>query len=158
MRPSIVVLVVALVVMSVAACSGDGAEEIVEVAFDGSECIVTGEPEVSPGDHAFVLTDVSDLDGVQLYVRYLENGHTFQDALDLEKEAGGPGSPLPGGRPSWWADVMPDFDPPEIDLAGNQQSRAVSLEPGNHMLLIWAPDPSGSYGIWLCGPVDVVES
>ena len=89
-------------------------------------------------------------------MRNLVDGHTFQDALDAEKEAGGPASPR--AQPSWSAEVMPDFDPPEIDLVDNQQLRAVSLEPGNHTLVIWAPDPSGSYGIWLCGPLDVVES
>ena len=156
MGRSITLLVAALLVMSVVACSGDSGEEIVEVSFDGSECTVAGATEVPPGDHAFLLTDVSGLDGVGLYAGKLVDGHTFQDALDLEKEAGGPGSPYP--RPSWFATVIPDFDPPEIDLADNQQLRAVSLEPGNHYLAIEALDPPGSYGIWLCGPVDVVES
>jgi hypothetical protein len=104
---------------------------------------------------AFLLTDVSGLDGVRLHARYLVDGHTFQDALDAEEEAGGPGSSWPGGRPSWSANVIPDFDPPEIDLADNQQLLAVSLEPGSHYLFI---DIVPSHGIWLCGPVDVVES
>jgi hypothetical protein len=158
MGRSITLLVAALLVMSVAACSGDSGEEIVEVSFDGSECIVAGATEVPPGDHAFLLTDVSDLDGVRLHARYLVDGHTFQDALDAEKEAGGPGSSYPRGMPSWSANVIPDLHPPEIDLADNQQLHAVSLEPGNHLLLISADYPTGSWGMWLCGPVDVVES
>jgi len=153
MKRSIAVLVVGLLVMGVAACTTAG--EIVEVTFDGSECTM-GAAELPPGDHAFVLTDVSDRDGVLLYVNQLVDGHTYQDALDAEKEAGGPGSPR--RNESWSVGVMPDVDPPEIDLADNQQLRAVSLEPGNHTLVIWAPDPPGSYGIWLCGPLDVVES
>ena len=158
MGRSITLLVAVLLVMSVAACGGDSAEEIVEVSFDGSECTVAGATEVPPGDQAFLLTDVSDRDGVDLSARKLVDGHTFQDALDLLKEAGGPGSRLPRGRPSWWAGVARDPHPPEIDLADNQQLLAVSLEPGNHLLLVWVPDPPGSFGIWLCGPLDVVES
>jgi hypothetical protein len=149
-------LVAALLVMSVAACSGDSGEEIIEVSFDGNECTVAGATEVPPGDHAFLLTDVSGRDGAALYARKLLDGHTFQDALDIDKEAGGPGTPRPGQ--SWQGYVIPDFDPPEVDLADNQQLLAVSLEPGNHLLLVWVPDPPGSFGIWLCGPLDVVES
>ena len=152
MGRSITLLVAVLLVMSVAACSGDSGEEIVEVSFDGSECTVAGSTEVPPGDHAFLLTDVSNRDDVGLYARNLLDGHTFQDALDLEKEHGGPGSARP--RPSWFGNVIQTFDPPEIDLADNQQLLAFSLEPGNHLLLIWAA-PNSS---WLCGPLDVVES
>ena len=150
-------LVAALLVMSVAACSGDSGEEIVEVSFDGSECIVAGATEVPPGDHAFLLTDVSGREGVRLYARQLVDGHTFQDALDLLKEAGGPGSPMPGH--SLWTGVIQDWHPPEIDLADNQQLLAVSLEPGNHFLLIWAPHSPGSQSgdFWLCGPPWTVE-
>ena len=102
MRPvmgrSITLLVAALLVMSVAACSGDSgtASEIVEVTFDGSECTVAGATEVPPGEHAFLLTDVSNRDDVGLYARNLLDGHTFQDALDLEKEHDGLGRAEPG--------------------------------------------------------------
>ena len=153
MGRSITLLVAVLLVMSVAACGGDSAEEIVEVSFDGSECTVAGATEVPPGDQSFLLTDVSGRDGVALYARKLVDGHTFQDALDLEEEAGGPGSPLPPWQ-SWWAGVARDPHPPEIDLADNQELLAVSLETGNHFLLIWATGDS----IWLCAPLDVVES
>lgn len=149
---SITLLVTALLVMSVAACSGDSGGEIVEVSFDGSECTVAEPTEVPPGDYAFLLTDVSGLDDVELYARKLVDGHTFQDALDIEKEAGGPGSIW--RFPRWWAFPTFDYDPPEVDLADNQQLRPYSLEPGNHLLAIWAENPDAT---WLCAPLDVVE-
>lgn len=160
MGRSIAVLVVALLVMSViAACGGDSGEEIVEVSFDGSECIVAGATEVPPEDYAFLLTDVSGLDLVTLYAYKLVDGHTFQDVLDWEKEAGGPGSPWPG-EPSWFGHVIP-FHSRDIelrDLADNQQLRAVSPEPGNYVLLVQARDSLGGFPTWLCAPLDVVES
>ena len=110
---SITLLVTALLVMSVAACSGDSGGEIVEVSFDGSECTVAEPTEVPPGDHAFLLTDVSGRDDVGLYARKLVDGHTFQDALDIEKEAWWPrlgsAKALDGAATS----RRTDYDPPE---------------------------------------------
>ena len=60
--------VLALAVIGVgvwAIIAANQTDDIVEVTFDGSECTV-GATELPPGDHAFVLTDGSDLDGVQL--------------------------------------------------------------------------------------------
>lgn len=173
MGRSLTLSVGALLVISVVACSGDSGEEtaaadtagtltseptggtageIIDVTFDGSECIVAGPSEVPPGDYSFLFTDVSDL-GAVLFARNLVDGHTFQDALDQQKEAGGPGSYWP--RPSWAASVMLDFDSPEIDLADNQQLLAISVEPGNHLVALYTT--MGPELIWLCAPLDVVE-
>ena len=102
-------------------------DDIVEVTFDGGECTV-GATELPPGDHALVLTDVSDLDGVKLHVRNLVDGHTFQDALDAEKEAGGPGSPR--AQPSWTADVMPDSIPPKLTWRTTNDCSPYLSNPG----------------------------
>ncbi len=164
----------AVLVISVTACNGDSGEEaaapvdttgtptseptgeteseIIEVTFDGNECTVAGPTEVPPGDQAFVLTDVSDL-GAVLFARMLVDGHTFQDALDTEQEAGGPG--VYWTRPSWFAGAPVDMDPPEIDLADNQQLLASRLYAGNHLVGLYTT--TGSELIWLCGPLDVVE-
>lgn len=133
--------------------TGGTASEPIEVSFDGNECTVAGASEMPAGDRSFVLTDMSDLDGVTVFARKLVDGHSFQDALDIEAASGGPGAYWP--RPSWAADVMPNFDPPEMDLADNQQLLAVSLEPGEHLVAIYAINPEL---IWLCAPLDVVES
>lgn len=164
----------AVLVISVTACNGDNGEEaaapvdtagtpaseptgeteseIIEVTFDGNECTVAGPTEVPPGDHAFVLTDVSDL-GAVLFARVMVDGHTYQDALDAEEEAGGPGSYWL--RPSWAADAPVDLDPPEIDLADNQQLLASTLFAGNHFVALYTT--TGPELIWLCAPLDVVE-
>lgn len=123
------------------------------VTFDGKDCTFSGPSEVPPGDYAFVLTNVSDV-GAVLFARELIDGHTYQDALDQMDEAGGPGSYWP--RPSWAADVTRDPDPPEIDLASGQRLLALSLEPGTYNLGVYtATSPEG---IWLCAPLDVLES
>jgi hypothetical protein len=164
----------ALLVISVTACDGDSGEEaaapvdttgtstsqpdaeaeseIMEVTFDGNECTFAGPAEVPPGDQAFVLTDVSDL-GAVLFARMIVDGHTYQDVLDGQEEAGGPGSYSP--RPSWVANAPVDSDPPDIDLAENQQLLASRLYPGEHFVALWTTE--GPELIWLCAPLDVVE-
>jgi hypothetical protein len=135
--------------------TGETESEIIEVTFDGNECTVAGPTELPPWDHhAFVLTDASDL-GAVLFARKLTGGHTYQDVLDAQEEAGGPGSYW--RRPSWVASALGRPDLFEVDLADNQGLVAVTLEPGNHYFLALYTT-TGPEGIWLCAPVDVVES
>lgn len=162
----------ALLVAGLAACGSDSGEETaadtagtppsettvetagetIDVTFDGSECIVAEPSEVPPGEYSLLFTDDSDL-GAVLFARQLVDGYTYQDALDAQEEAGGPGSYWP--RPAWAADVDPHFNPPEIDLADNQQLLNITVAPGNHLIALYTTE--GPELIWTCGPLDVVE-
>jgi hypothetical protein len=97
---------------------------------------------------------LSELSAV-LFARNLVDGHTYQDALDQQEEAGGQGAYWP--RPPWAADVPISRNRPEIDLADNQQLLTVNLRPGtgSHFIAVYAT--AGSEMIWLCAPLDVVE-
>jgi hypothetical protein len=126
--------------------------EIIEITFGGSECTAAGPSEVPAGNRVFLVTNVSDLGPGVLFVRRLVDGHTFQDALDLQGEFGGPGAYFP--RQMWFADVRWSNDHPEMDVASNQRLQAYSLEPGTHLVAYETLDP---VSIWLCAPLDVVE-
>lgn len=131
----------------------DGAiSNVYAVTFDGNECTYMGPTEVPPGDYAFLFTDASDL-GAVLFARMIVDGHTYQDVLDAWEEAGGNGSYVP--RPSWVAQAPVASDPPEIDLADNQQLLASRLYPGEHFVALWTTE--GPELNWLCAPLDVVE-
>lgn len=136
--------------------AGENENEIIEVIFDGNECTVAGPPEVPPGDYAFVLTDVSGLAGddveVVLTAYFLTHGQTYQDVLDRQEDFGGPGSYWP--EPRWASNAPPDHDPPEIDLAENQQLLASTLYPESHYIAVYTTNPDAT---WLCGALDVVR-
>lgn len=132
--------------------TGETESEIIEVTFDGNECTFSGPTEVPPGDHAFVLTDVSDL-GAVLFARRLVDPYTYQHVLNAQEKAGGPGSYWP--RPPWVRNAVLDDDPPEIDLAENQQLLATTLRPANYSVALYTT--TGPELIWLCAPLDVVK-
>jgi hypothetical protein len=57
-----------------------------------------------------VLINNSD-NGTQLFVRRIEDGHTYQEAIDIQNEAGGPGTYIP--RPELVAST-PMIAPPSV--------------------------------------------
>jgi hypothetical protein len=79
----------------------------------------------------------------------LGEGHTYQEAVDLQTEAGGPGAYF--YRPEW-ALTTPMIVPP-ISLSDNQMQYEHALETGSYALVV-GPDDE----VWLCGRVEAVES
>ncbi len=127
-----------------------------EVTFDGEACTLSGPTVVPAGERSFVLRDVSDEQpaGLQIIVRELVDGHTFQELVDNQNEYGrGPGTYF--GRPGWVYDVPLVGVTPAADLGPHRDFREVSLDPGTHAVAVWTPQ--GGEPIWLCAPLDVVE-
>lgn len=125
-----------------------------EVTFDGTTCTYLGPSEVAPGNHSFILTDLTNGAIYPFFaVRVLSDGHTYQDVVDEQNERGGPGTVFP--RADWVLDAEVSADLPDVDLADNQRlfSASYTLEPGSHEVIMW----SGTDWLGLCGPLEVVE-
>jgi hypothetical protein len=119
-----------------------------DVVFDGEECTVTGPESVPAGEYTFVLTDTSGLSPVELYVRRYVDGHTHQELIDQQNEAGGPGVLIP--KPDWVWPVVVDIDTSELDLAENQFQLDHVAEPGPHGMNVWSPERPDEQ--WFCTP------
>ena len=101
-----------VVMLAVAACSstdqaatsddtqasssdGGSSPEVLDVAFDGSECVYAGPGVLPAGGHAFLFSDSSDFP-VTLEIDSIAEGHPFQEVLDLQGV-----DPSPDGRNGW---------------------------------------------------------
>ena len=115
-----------------------------EVSWDGNECVVTGPSVVPVGNHGVIWKNHTD-QFFNLVVRYLHDGHTFQDLLDLQGE---PGRMFP--RPSWVEEIewtIRRDDPIGTDILTFHLNRE-----GNYDIHFW-----NSNFLWICGPLTAVE-
>ena len=71
------------------------AQDSLTVTFERNNITYSGPDELQPGDHIFVLKDMSRKDQV-LYISLLIDGKTLQDMIDLQSA---PGVYYP--KPSW---------------------------------------------------------
>jgi len=124
-------------------------EAVIEVSFDGSGCTADGPSTIPAGEHSFLLTDTTDRFRTEMWVRYLTDGHTYQDILDLQNDAGGPGTYIP--HPEFV--VHAPMTRPQSSPSDNQLQYHHALEPGPHALVV-----GGNDVVWLCGSFDVTES
>jgi hypothetical protein len=67
--------------------AGTSQESVIEVTFDGNDCIVSGPSELPPGEVITRFIDMTDLNA-ELWMVNLDEGKTFQDQLDLQSEPG----------------------------------------------------------------------
>jgi hypothetical protein len=171
MRSLLVVLLV--VVMVAAGCSGDdddaatttspGSDDVgsptsaplatvtgadFEVLFAGDGCTHTVPSSVPAGEYTFVLTDTSER-SAEMYVRGIADGHTYEEAIDLQNQAGGPGVYYP--QPEWIIATLADLDAPALNLEDNQTQYDHILEPGPYLTDLDA----GSGELWFCGSFEV---
>ena len=123
----------------------DGA---IEVTYDGEGCTSDVREAVPAGVHDFVFANTSDQIMVELYVRRLEEGHTYEEVVELQSVAGGPGAYF--ARPSWSLSV-PMPSPPER-LADDRVQYTHDVQPGSFAVVVGT-----STQIWLCGGFDAVE-
>ena len=128
--------------------------DVIEVMFDGNDCTAAGPSSLVPGNHSFVLNDTTNANdfpfGGALKLRFVADGHTYQDVVDYFDETGGQGASHL--RPEWLDSVAVNFDAPELSLADNQRQYHHRLELGTYALVAVSEN-----GEWLCGFVDVVE-
>ena len=118
-----------------------------DVLFDGEECTVTGPTSVPAGAYTFVLTNSSELEGVQLFVDVYVDGRTWADSENYIAEAGGDGANI--SQPAWVRGAMFDFGAPALTLSDNQTQIDHVLEFGPHGIMV-----EGA-GIWGCAGLDV---
>lgn len=147
-----------VVASSLAACGSDGESSTtetassvaaIEVTFDGVTCGSNGPSTVAAGEHSFLLIDRSDRPRTEMWVAYLAEGHTYEELLELQDEAGGPGSD--GVRPAFvmsTAMVAPPSSP-----ADGQTLYLHELEPGAHAFVV-----GGSDAQWICGSFEVTPA
>jgi hypothetical protein len=116
----------------------------IEVSWDGSECVVTGPSEVPVGYHEFIWSDQTDR-SYAFAVRYLHEGYSYQDLLDVQGEPGKFFS-----RPSWVEEVE-SID--RWDEAVGAELHTYHLEhEGNYDIHFW-----NSEFLWVCGGLTAVE-
>jgi hypothetical protein len=156
------VIALAALVLVMAACgSSDSSSEAayVEIVFDGTGCRLSQE-SVPAGDQAFVLTNTSDI-GLSMSEVYVNNlhDHTFQELVDIQTEAGGPGTYF--DEPDW---EVPEGKakreptsfaaPPDVELEANQLIGMWTLTSGTDVVLLgtWTPPR-----LWLCAPLEVTS-
>ncbi len=143
-------------------------DDVVEVAFDGQECVVSGPTSIPAGTgQAFVLTNTSDIP-VDLEVATLRD-QTLEDLAELPRAADGfvydDANEIRLRRESF------SFDPndrPAIELTENQTLDVFALSYGSDVIYLVTSDRptltqpgSASNGLvtpdgfWFCGQLDV---
>ena len=128
--------------------SDDVVMEAGEIIFDGEECIYKGPPELPPGDYAFVLKDLSDMDVEMALERYTD-GKIYQDYLDYVGE-GDKYVPEPD-----WVVVPPSRGSEKHRPDGGEVHTYILITEGDYGIVTWLWHP---FRIWPCGPLQVIES
>ena len=146
-------------------------DSVIEVAFDGQECVVSGPTSVPAGvGQPFVLTNTSGL-LVELEVGNLR-GISFSELAEMQRAADGFVYDEENRMWEWlWPEAL-SFDPearPAIDLADNQRLDAFSLTFGTDVVyLVTNAVPTLTQpgdatdgdlvtpdGYWFCGQIEV---
>jgi hypothetical protein len=143
----------ALLTGTIAACgsddTGDDADAaVVEVTYDGTECTSNAPASVPAGEQTFVLVNNSDQVS-RLLVRRIEDGHTLQELIDLQNEAGGPGTKFP--QPEWVVSTPVTSGP--TALSDTETQYEYDLRTGDAGLIV---DMQGQ--VWLCGGFEAVDA
>ena len=115
----------------------------IEVTWDGNECIVTGPSVVPVGYHEFIWKDHTD-HGYGLAVRYLHEGYTYQDLLDVQGE---PGRLI--SQPSWVEEIDGRYrrdDTISAEILTFHLNRG-----GNYDIHFWDTN-----SLWVCGGLTAV--
>jgi hypothetical protein len=123
--------------------------ELIEVMFDGTECITDGPAQVAAGDYPFILTDLSGMQGAEVRTWIIDDGYTYDDVLNLQSE---PGEYI--STPDWAQFSSNSFAPVERDLAENQAGKTIVLDTGLHAILVGTGKPPM---IWFCGALQVSD-
>jgi hypothetical protein len=148
------VLALALL-LSAVGCSNDSSDGgEVDVTFDGVSCIVSPET-VSTGGRGFLVSNSSD-ERVVLYVASIEEGHDFQELLDLQVAVGGsPNYWSP--KPAWltYEKASPEHIPDRAELADNQSSQGFVMTEGTDAVYLYGVSPNR---LWFCGPLEVTST
>jgi len=115
-----------------------------EVTWDGNECIVTGPSVVPVGYHEFVWRDHTN-HGYGFAVRYLHEGYTYQDMLDVQGEPGKLFS-----RPSWVEEIEGSYR--RDDSIDAEVFTFHFDQEGNYDIHLWDTN-----FLWICGGLTAVE-
>ena len=151
--------------------TADPWDGVIEVTFDGQECLVSGPRSVPAGvGQPFVLTNTSGL-VAELEVGSLQ-GISFSELAEMQRAAGGFVYDVEDRMWEWlWPEAF-SFDRedrPVIDLADNQRLEVRSLTFGtdvvylvtNSIPVLTEPgsatdgDLATPDGYWFCGQIDV---
>jgi hypothetical protein len=120
----------------------------IEVTFDGHNCTVGGSTEIMMGEQVIVLYNQSG-QNAYLYVARRYPGKTWQDVLD---DIGTPGSTA--GEPKEVA-IMRWDHLVFADSIVSYRQYTFKFEGGYHIVV---QGHGEYYGIWPCGPFDVVAA
>lgn len=119
-----------------------------EVTFDGNECIIAVPAELPAGKYSFVLKDLSGAD-MDFYLSLINEGHTFQDLLDMQSE---PGEFYP--QPYWThhpTKLAQKWD----ESYGGTVYTFLLVEIGEYVSSVGRYDPDSN---WYCAPFQIVEA
>ena len=130
--------------------AGDLPDGAIEVVFDGSDCSTDVSAAVTSGTHSFVLTDRSDLDHVEMWVRNIAEGHSYDDLLAAMRDAGGPGVYF--AKPEFVGSTP--LVAPAASLGDDGTHYQHLVEPGTYAFVVADADDL----IWLCGSFEVVDA
>jgi hypothetical protein len=152
MNTALRLAVAALLTGTIAACGSDDTgddvgADIIEVVYDGTECTSNAPASVSAGEQTFVLISNSD-HVTQLLVADIEDGHAYQELIDLQNEAGGAGTEVTSQE---WL-VLTPMIAPASKLSDTEMQYEYDLQTGGVALFI---APSGQ--LWLCGGFEAVD-
>jgi hypothetical protein len=98
-----------------------------------------------------VLTDTSsDAGDLPLHVRRIAEGHSYEQLVEKQRKAGGPGTYLPHDADILQS-VRSDFAATDLELGENQRQYHVILEPGPHAVVL-----GDTSSVWLCGSFEAM--
>ena len=122
------------------------AQDTTTVTFDRNNITYSGPAELLPGDHIFVLKDLSRQDQV-LYISFLIDGKTLQDIVDLQSE---PGVYYP--KPGW----VISLEKKEVKkIAEGETAYTFSLdEEGVYAIYTYSPSTSS---LWFGASLKVIK-
>ena len=130
--------------------AGTSQESVIEVVFDGVDCIVSGPTELPSGEVTTRFVDQTDLNA-ELWLVNLDEGKTIQDQLDLQSE---PGVWFP--KPDWV-----HYDSRVANESQEQNGNRIDTETwdlskvGEHNILCYVSSPEQL--LWFAAPVYIVE-
>lgn len=122
------------------------AQDSLTVTFERNNITYSGPAELPPGDHIFILKDLSGQDQV-LYVSFLIDGKTLQDMVDLQSEPG-----VYYHKPSW----VISLEKKEVEkIAEGEIAYTFSLDKeGVYAIYTYSPSASS---LWFGSSVKVIK-
>ena len=139
--------------ISMSACASDEESKELVATFDGNECKWEGPTELPVGEHSILYINTADYFAEFAVRKIIGERLTYQDLIDLQPA---PGVSFP--RPVGW---LTDLRIVQLDWDETRDAYIYTFSfdsSGEYFSRVYAKISSDEEGMWLCGPLTIVES